>query len=230
MKKFLAFILGLLLVTSSCSAGRYVSLNNPEVEFSATEVLYNKYPELVNYYEEGVLKITSLREIRTEAGYDYKIKYRYIKKHLTYEERMIVLKELYPELYTMYVNGTIEITSMYKYVDDYGTIRYHVSYRRLYDFYYESVPLIHPYGGYRYYYRPRPAPRLAPPPPAPKPRPNNPPQARPNNPRPNNPPAARPNNPRPQPGGSGGRPGGGSHGPSGGHGGGHSGGGRPSRR
>lgn len=236
MKKFFAFIIGLLLVVTSCSASRYVSLNDPEVEFSATEILYNRYPELVNYYEAGVLKITALREIRTEMGYDYKLKYRFVKRHLEYAERMEVLKELYPELYTMYVNGTIEITSMYKYVDAEGAIRYHVSYRRLYDFYYESVPLIHPYGGYRYYYRPRPAPAPRPHnPPAVRPhnpKPNNPPAVRPNNPRPNNPPQARPNNPRPQSGGGGvrpggnSRPGGGSHGPSGGH----SGGGRPSRR
>ena len=35
MKKFIALLVTLLLVVSSCSAGRYVSLNNPEREFSA---------------------------------------------------------------------------------------------------------------------------------------------------------------------------------------------------
>ena len=61
MKKLIALLVTLLLVVSSCSAGRYVSINDPEREFSAVEVLYNQHPELVPYYEAGVLKITSLR-------------------------------------------------------------------------------------------------------------------------------------------------------------------------
>lgn len=193
MKKLLTFLLGLTMLVS-CSTSRYISLADPQAEFDAVEILYNQHPELVNYYEEGVLKITSLREVKVANGYDYQIKYKFVKRHYyDYAERMTCLKEKYPELYTMYVNGTIEINSLYKYVDDYGVIRHHVSYRRLYDFYYDNVPLIYPYGGYRYYYRPRPIPpRVGPPP---RPRPNNP------------PPKATPNRPpRQQPNGGGGRP------------------------
>ena len=217
MKKLIALLVTMLLVVSSCSAGRYISLNNPEREFSAVEVLYNQHPELVPYYEAGVLKITSMREIRTEMGYNYDIKYKFVKRHLYDEERYLCLKENYPELYDLYVNGVINIRSVYRYVDSDGVIRYHVTYSRIYDYFYESVPLIHPYGGYRLHYRPRPAPRIAPAPPRPRPQGHNPPpQARPNDrPRPQggNHPQARPNNPPRQGGGGrpsgGGRPGGG---------------------
>lgn len=168
MKKFIALLVTLLMVVSSCSAGRYVSLNTAEREFSAVEVLYNQHPELVPYYEAGVLKITSMREIRTEMGYNYDIKYKFVKKYLYDNERYLCLKENYPELYDLYVNGVINIRTVYRYVDSAGEIRYHITYSHLYDYYYENVPLIHPYGGYRLYYRPRPAPhRVAP---APRPR------------------------------------------------------------
>ena len=182
MKKLFAFILGLGLL-ASCASGRYISLNNPQAEFDAVEILYNQHPELVNYYEEGVLKITSLREVKVGDGYDYQLKYKFVKRHYyDYTERMNCLKEKFPELYTMYVNGTIEINQLYKYVDSYGEIRHHVSYRRLYDFYYDTAPLIYPYNGYRYYYRPRPMPpRVAPNPRPPRPQPNVRPDRRPQN-------------------------------------------------
>ena len=66
------------------------------------------------------------------------------------------------------MNGVINIRTVYRYVDAAGAIKYHVTYSHLYDYYYENIPLIHPYGGYRLYYRPRPAPPRA----APAPRPH----------------------------------------------------------
>ena len=215
MKKFIALLVTLLLVVSSCSAGRYASINNPEREFSAVEVLYNQHPELVPYYEAGVLKITSLREIRSKVGYTYDIRYKFVRKYLYDQERYQCLKEYYPELYDLYINGVINIRSVYRYVDDNLAIRHNVTYSRLYDYYYENVPLIYPYGGYRLHYRVRPIPpRMTPPPPRPRPQGQNPPpQARPNDrsrPQGGNRPDARPNNPPRQ--GGGGRPGGQSRG------------------
>ena len=141
MKKLIALLVTLLLVVSSCSAGRYVSINNSEREFSAVEVLYNQHPELVPYYEAGVLKITSLREIRSEVGYTYDIRYKFVRKYLYDQERYQCLKEYYPELYDLYINGVINIRSVYRYVDDNLAIRHNVTYSRLYDYYYENVPL-----------------------------------------------------------------------------------------
>ena len=206
MKKLIALLITMLLVVSSCSAGRYVSINDTEREFSAVEVLYNQHPELVPYYEAGVLKITSLREVRSEVGYTYDIRYKFVKKYLYDEERYLCLKEYYPELYDLYVNGVINIRSIYRYVDADRVIRYKVTYSRLYDYYYENVPLIYPYGGYRLQYIPRPIPpRMTPPPPRLRPNGHNPPpQARPNDrPRPQggNRPDVRPNNPPRQGGG-----------------------------
>ena len=183
MKKLLLTIIS-VIVMFSCASGRYISLSDPQAEFTATEILYNEYPELVKYYEEGVLKITSLREVNERDNIRYKIKYKFVKKYYyDYAERMECLKTHFPELYTLYTNGVIEITSLYKYVDDYGVIRHHASYRRLYDFYYDYHPYVYPYGGYRYYYVPRyryaPRPQYRPQP-KPQPRPSNPPATRPN--------------------------------------------------
>lgn len=186
MKKlFIALISSLMLM--SCASGRYISLADPQAEFDAVEILYQQHPELINYYEEGVLKITSLREIETTNGYDYRIKYKFVRYYYDdYSERMAVIKEKFPEIYALYTNGVIEISSLYKYVNDYGEIRHHVSYRRLYDFDYGYYPYIYPYGGYRYYYHPR---IIIRPSPQPKPRP----EAKPSQPRPNRQPQARPN-------------------------------------
>ena len=211
MKKFISLLITMLMIVSSCSAERYVSLNSPEREFSTYEILYNQYPELVPYYEEGVLKVTSVNEVRTEVGYIYDIKYKFIKRYLYNEERYLCLQENYPELYALYLDGIIRIRSVYKYVDDDLTIRCHVTYSRAYEYYYSSVPLIYPYGHRYHNPRPLPPPRVhqAPPPPRNH---NNPPppQARPNdrqrpegNVRPNNPPRhggdrphqTKPNNP-----------------------------------
>lgn len=208
MKKIITLLLGILLFVS-CGTTRYINLDNTEASHNAVTILYNRHPELVKYYEDNVLLITSMKEIRTDFGYDYDIRYRFIKYYYKdYTERMLCLKERFPELYVLYTNGAIEITSIYKYVDDYGEIRYHVSYRNVYDSYYYSYPNVYPHIG-RYYYRSRPVPnRMSPPPPPPKPKPDVKPNDRPNPQRhiqPSNPPKqgggnqqVRPNNPQRQ--------------------------------
>ena len=182
MKKLIILFITLLMITSSCSTGRYVSVNTQEAELSAVEVLYNQYPDLTRYYEEGVLEITSMR--------GSELRYRFVKKYLYGDEKYLCLKEFYPELYNLYVGGTITIRSVYKYVDEEGIIQYHITYSRIYDsyYYYRTVPLIYPYG-HRYYYRPippryhyrpiHPRPHYRPVPP--RPHHNHHPQVRPNN-------------------------------------------------
>ena len=178
MKKLIAFIFAIVMFVC-CASGRYISTNEPQAAFDAEQVLYTTRPELVPYYEAGVLKITSLREkIGRDGIATYDIRYKFVRRYIRdYVEKMACLQEHYPELYQMYVSGVIDVGTMYRYVDDYGNIRYHVSYRRLYEYYYDYVPLPYPYGGYRYYhYRPRvaPPPRVREPQPQPKPdvRPN----------------------------------------------------------
>lgn len=156
MRKLIALFITILMMVC-CASGRYIPLSDPQAAFDAEQILYDAHPELVPYYEAGVLRITSMREVVDNQGnVSYKLKYKFVKRYFDdYTERMACLKEYYPELYQMYVNGIVKIYSLYRYVDNNGQIRHHVSYHRLYDYYYEYVPLIHPYGGYRYYYRPR---------------------------------------------------------------------------
>ena len=117
------------------------------------------------------------------------------------------LKVQLPDLYYMYVNGLVDVTSLYKYVDkETGLIRYRARYRHIYDYYYDYYPRL---GGVHLYYRPR----LNNPPPISRPRQ---PRIEPN--RPHNPGGNRPpqvgggNRPpqgggnRPPQGGGGGRP------------------------
>ena len=202
MKKIFSLILVLGMFLSSCGTANYV--NGTDVDVYGAEsipyVLSNYYPGLYEYYTQGVLRVTSIREITLADGtIDYNVKYKFVKYYYnTHAERMEVVKELYPELYQMYLNGVIDINSVYKYVDrSTGRISYKVSYNRIYDYYnyYYSPGYIH---RTRPYYRPpmrySPAPRVRPNP-RPTPPPANRPPQRPNV-RPNNP--QRPNTPPPQ--------------------------------
>ena len=204
MKKFYVFIMMLIMLVS-CGTANYASRRTVNEMDEISYVLANYYPQLHEYYMEGVLDVTSLREVVLEDGtVDYKVKYHFIRYYYRNQaDRMDALKLHFPELYEMYVSGVIEINSLYKYVEkDTGRIRHHCSYSRIYDYYYRYYPRL---GGSHIYYRARPLPPAPRPAPRPDVRPNNPPRpdARPNNPpRPNNP-GVQPNRP-PQGGGNGG--------------------------
>lgn len=202
MKRFyLLLVMALMLAVSSCGTARYTSQRSVNEMDEISYVLANYYPQLHTYYMEGVLRVNSLKEVVLPDGtVDYKVKYDFVRYYYTdFNEKIAAVKANYPELYEMYVSGVIDLGSVYRYVDrDSGRIRLHVSYSRIYDYYYHYYPGT--YGGLRLHYRPRPYPlaprRMQPPPPQPRPEPNRPrPDARPGNDRPNNPPATRPNNP-----------------------------------
>lgn len=195
----------LVLAVSSCGTARYVSQRTVNEMDEISYVLANYYPQLHTYYMEGVLRVNSLKEVVLPDGtVDYKVKYDFVRYYYTdFNEKIAAVKANYPELYEMYVSGVIDLGSVYRYVDrDSGRIRLHVSYSRIYDYYYHYYPGT--YGGLRLHYRPRPYPlaprRMQPPPPQPRPRP----EARPNNP-PRPQPNTGPNNP-PRGGNQGGRP------------------------
>ena len=206
MKKFLLILLMMLTVLVSCGTTNYVSRRTVNQMDEISYVLANYYPQLHNYYMEGVMDVDSMKEIVLEDGtVDYKIKYHFIRYYYrNYSDRIDALKLHFPELYELYTSGVIDINSIYKYVDkDTGIIRHHCSYSRIYDYYYNYYPRL---GGSHIYYRARPLRPSPPPPPRPRvePRPNNGPQqgGGPNV-RPNNPPQGGGNRP-PQNGG--GRP------------------------
>ncbi len=170
------------LVLVSCASTRYVSQRRVTEMDEVSYVLANYYPQLHYYYMEGVLRVNSLKEVvLPDNTVDYKVDYDFVRYYYrNFSDRMDALKEYYPELYQMYVNGVIEITSLYKYVErDSGKIRHRVSYRRIYDYYYHYYPGL--YDGVHIYYRPRPRYQPAPPPrPRPDVRPNNPQRQQPN--------------------------------------------------
>ena len=188
----------LTIIVSSCGTASYASRRTVNEMDEISYVLANYYPQLHEYYMEGVLDVTSLKEVVLEDGtVDYKVKYRFIRYYYrNHTDKMEALKLHFPELYEMYISGVIEINSLYKYVEkDTGRIRHHCSYSRIYDYYYNYYPRL---GGSHIYYRPRPLP------PAPRPAP----RVQPNPPRPNNP-GGNPGGGRPGGNGGGPRPGGG---------------------
>lgn len=197
MKKYL-IIIALALLTA-CGTSRYATQRTIQDMDEVSYVLANYYPQLHEYYMEGVLKIKSVKEVITDEGEPaYNVKYDFCRyNYPNFNDRMEALKTYYPEVYQMYLNGVVEVTSFYKYVDkDTGKIMHHVSFRRIYDFYYNTGPY---YGGTRLIYRPRPFPNFRP---RVEPRPVRP------QPKPEAGPGGRPGG---QPGGrpGGGRPGGG---------------------
>jgi len=198
MKTIKLFILSIIsFIFISCASTASLTYNPIYDEDNISYILSTYYPQLYTYYDEGVLKVNSVKEVVLEDNIiDYKIKYKFVRRYYynDYAEMASILKDHFPELYDMYTKGIVEINSIYKYVDrDTDKIRYHVSYRNIYDTYYNTYPTVRYRGYYRPNYRPTPIPprhRATPPPPQHKPTPAPKPQG----------------GPRP---GSGGRPGGG---------------------
>jgi len=201
MKKiYLAILMTISIVLSSCAATTYASQRPVNEIDNISYVLSTYYPELYYYYTEGVLRVNSLKEVTDANGeLSYRVRYDFVRYYYRgYTERMAVLQEGFPELYQMYCNGLIEVNTVYKYVDrDTGTIKHHVSYRRVGDRYYYDYPYYNDY----YYYRYRRPLIIRPNPPRPAPRPEPRPEPRPNQPnvRPNNPPANPPSRPQANP-------------------------------
>ena len=207
MKRFyLLLVMVLILAVSSCGTARYANQRSVNEMDEISYVLANYYPQLHTYYMEGVLRVNSMKEVVLPDGtVDYKVKYDFVRYYYRdFNEKVAVVKENYPELYDMYISGVIDLGSVYKYVDrDSGRIRVHVSYSRIYDYYYRYYPGVRGGAVHIYQYRPRVYPlaprRMQPPPPQPRPRPEA---------RPNNPPRPQPNTgpTNPPRGNQGGRP------------------------
>lgn len=164
----------LMVLVTSCATASYAQRPIREMD-EVSYVLANHYPQLHTYYMEGLLKVNSIKEVVLPDGtLDYRIKYDYVRFHYRdIRDKLEIVKVYYPELYDMYVNGVIDFNSVYRYVDrNTGEIKLHVSYRRLYDYYYEYYPIYRGVG--RIHYAPRRypmAPRRMQPAPHPSPNP-----------------------------------------------------------
>ena len=169
--KRLALFISFIVLFVSCATGRYVDMQDPQVQFDAGEILYTQHPELMQFYDEGVLKITTMKEIRRDDGRnDYKINYRFVKYYYRdYAEMLECLRTRFPAAYEMYKDGFIDVYSLYKYVDTRTMeIKYRLSYRKIYNVYYDVYydNPFYPYVRYRHRYGPIPVPsrRMSPPP------------------------------------------------------------------
>lgn len=133
--RFLATIAIAISLLTSCSTlfqsqgtkVRYVNDTFEKIKILEKEGKYT----YVEYLETGVATIP-VKEITDDTGkVTYEIGtplYRnaYVQE---FDTQMALLKDNFPELYTLYVNGSIVINNMYKYVDrNTGTIKVHVGY------------------------------------------------------------------------------------------------------
>lgn len=207
MRKLITIILAVLLLMS-CASQRQAVISDGGRDSQTLQILSERYPELVYYYNENVLDVRSIRAVELSDGsIDYKVRYRFKRYYYQgYVERMECLRTYFPELYNMYCMGFVSIYTMYKYVDERtGQIGHHVAYLRGNSYFYEVQPYYSPYYRpyFRRYLRPLPpsyGPRVAP---VPKPKPNyTPSPTRPSRPRvspqPQQRPQTQPQNVRPQ--------------------------------
>lgn len=116
--------------TSRVYSTGYRYIENP---IEQREVLRGYYPQLFNYYEEGLLQIISMRERLYSNGHrEWDIRRRYVKRYITSDrERMYILERYYPDVFARARRGEVRINKMYGYVDNSGRIRYKVDYSRV---------------------------------------------------------------------------------------------------
>lgn len=165
----------------SCATTQYVSEREIDRMDEISTILRNYSPQLHDYFMEGVLDVISIKEVTLKDGtVDYRIRTSYLKYYYpNRDERLGAIKEYFPDIYRLYMDGYLDIVDFYKYVDkNDGQIKHHISVSRVYDVYYS--PLYGPgvmYPGFRLRYEPRPTPTPRPEP-KPAPAPQNRPQGR----------------------------------------------------
>jgi len=118
-------------------------------------ILRLHYPQLYNYYDEGLLQIISMREKIYPGGRkDWDIRRRYVRRYITDQrQQMRVLQRYYPDVYELVRHRAARVREIYEYVDNSGRIRYKVKWDKVR----QSAPRV----------TPRPTPR---PPQPPRPR------------------------------------------------------------
>jgi len=96
-------------------------------------ILRVHYPQLYNYYDEGLLQIISMREKIYPGGRkDWDIKRRYVRRYITDErQQMRILMRYYPDVWQLTRYGSARVREMYEYVDNGGQIRYKVKWDRV---------------------------------------------------------------------------------------------------
>lgn len=148
--KRLLWLLAIATVTS-CGVSSHAIEEMDEISY----IMYNYYPQLHEYFMEGVLEVHYLKEGYTDEGEKmYNIRYSFCRyEYPNKHDRLDTIRELFPDVYYMYINGLVKITSFYKYVDrNTGEIRHHISFRRNYGFFINRT--VFPPNGTRITYKP----------------------------------------------------------------------------
>ena len=129
MKKF---VLVITIMLSLISVSAYASKESVVESREVSEIINECYPNLKDYYEAGVLSIESLtRQTLGDGSTEYDIKYKFVNNYYEGEELTKVLKEQYPDLYTMSKAGLVKDISIYRFVDKAtGKILNYVAYNR----------------------------------------------------------------------------------------------------
>ena len=97
-----------------------------------SEIINECYPGLKAYYETGLMSIESLtEETLADGSTKYDIKYKFVRNFYDQSEIDDVLKEQYPDIYTMSKIGLLKDIAVYRFVDkDTGDILTNVAYNR----------------------------------------------------------------------------------------------------
>ena len=126
MKKLLSVIAIAMAFAFTAFAGNYPIVNEEEI----SEVITNYYPNLSDYYGQGVIKVDALTEdTLADGSTEYNIKYHFVRYQYTGEEFTNVLKEKYYDLYRLSQHGLVKDIVIMKYVNkDTGEIEDHIYY------------------------------------------------------------------------------------------------------
>lgn len=128
MKKLVSILAIALAFAVSAFAAREPIVENEKI----SEVITNYYPNIAEYYGEGLIKVDALTEnTLADGSTEYNIRYHFTRYQYTGEELNQVLKEKYQDIYRLKLFGLVKDVTVIKYVDkETGEITEHIYYNR----------------------------------------------------------------------------------------------------
>lgn len=133
MRRYLHIVVGIICILSfaSCTPTKFAGMQKRRIlsDYEQEYIIKREYPHMSEYFKERVIWVTKLNEYRDLKGnvyYDlgYIFKSRKIRD---YNEQMRVLRENFPEIYDLYKQGKVVLSSVKVYVKR-KTIRYNIEY------------------------------------------------------------------------------------------------------
>ena len=128
MKKLVSIIAIAMAFAVSAFAAKEPIVENEKI----SEVITNYYPNIANYYDEGLIKVDALTEdTLADGSTEYNIRYHFTRYQYTGEELNKILKEKYNDIYRLKIFGLVKDVTVIKYVDkETGEITEHIYYNR----------------------------------------------------------------------------------------------------